>query len=415
MGHAPIVDLLVVGADAAGFAAAACAARKGASAALIKTGGEPNEEGFALEPPNFVWRLLDLQQYELRFETVEEYASLHHSGPAISTFGDSAKTAEALAAIDPALAHLWPQFAEEAESHAPDPGESRRISARQFLSANAVLDDYFADERLKTHLINALVAPYGLSGDEIGSAEALSSIEGWRRRQTSRRALGDSLKSAAQSANVEIAAGRLQSLEHVDSKFWRAVTDEGKELRSRAVMASSALIGEAAGLRVACGGSPLVRRSGAEAVVKIRYDRRPKLPGKSARARYFTAPDRTAIIRARNSMREGRIPEDAPMAIEIAGKEVVVRAPFCPSRLRENGELRDWTGQDRQILGRQAAAAVERALGAIGVIREIEVAIGPDAAAGLQRRSFVSPPIPAPPPSPDPIGAAAALAIQLSR
>jgi hypothetical protein len=181
-------------------------------------------------------------------------------------------------------------------------------------------------------------------------------------------------------------------------------------------MASSALLAEAAGLRVDAGGTPLRRRSGTQATIRIRYDRKPKLSAKDAAAGFFIAADRQAIIRARNGMIEGKLEDEAPLAFEIRGKEIFARAPFCPARLVDNGETREWTGQDRQILGRQTAAFIEKRLpGVTGTPREIEVTIGPDVASGLRRRSFDVPPTPAPAPSADPIGAAAALALEISR
>jgi hypothetical protein len=178
-------------------------------------------------------------------------------------------------------------------------------------------------------------------------------------------------------------------------------------------MASSAVIGEAAGLRIGCGGSPLLRRNGVEAVIHIRYDKRPKSPA-GASGVFFTAKDRQSLIAARNAMIDGRIDENLPLSFEIDGKDIVARAPFCPARLRENGEDRDWSGQDRQVLGRLATELIKRRLGgAVVNIREIDVTVGPDVAAGLKRRNFDAPQIPAPPPSPDAIGAAALLALEL--
>ncbi len=205
------------------------------------------------------------------------------------------------------------------------------------------------------------------------------------------------------------------SLTRADAKQWKAATDAGRDLRAKAVMASSAMIGESAGLRIGCGGSPLLRRNGAAAVIHIRYDKRPKPPGGNS-GPFFTAADRQSLIAARNAMIEGKIEENAPLSFEIDGKDIIARAPFCPARLRENGEDRDWTGQDRQVLGRQAAELIGRRLGGgVGNVREIEVTIGPDVAAGLKRRNFDAPQIPAPAPSLDTIGAAASLALELVR
>lgn len=408
------IDLLIIGADAAGLAAAACAARLGAKTALVATGGEPPEEGFAAEPPNFVWRLLDLHQYELKFEDSDERVSLFgDNGRTLSTTGDPARAGTALAGREAALGELYPAFVADMKRRAasPDAGPA----GDRYLSANALLDDYFADEDLKAHLLAAHVAPFGLAGDEAGSAEALATLAAFPRRRGPARALADALRKSAEEAGVEFASGRLQSLRRGEGKMLRAQSEDGGELRLRRAMASSAVVGEAAGLLVTCGASALLRRLGAEAVIRIRYDKRPKAPVANG-ALFFTAADRKAFLRARTNMIEGVIDEEPPLSFEIIGKEIVARAPFCPARLRAGGEERDWTGQDRQVLARNAASLIERRLGGdVGSVREVEVTIGPDIATGLRRRSFAGPSLPAPAPSPDPIGAAAALAMELVR
>lgn len=407
-------DLLVIGADSAGVAAAACAARQGASAAILATGGETPPDGRVIEPPNFVWRLLDLHLFDLRFDPAPARTTLVGDGKdMLSTSDDAVSGVEAR---DATVDHLWPAFTAEMKRKGEGKaGGEAAQSPDPYLSANALLDDFFADDRLKTHLASAFVAPFGLAGDEAGSAQALAFAGAMTGRQTSARAMADALTTAAQSAGVEFPNGKLLSLARADARQWKAATDAGRDLRAKAVMASSATIGEAAGLRIGCGGSPLLRRNGAEAVIHIRYDKRPKPPaGKGGL--FFTAADRQSIVSARNAMIEGRIDENAPLSFEIDGKDIIARAPFCPSRLRENGEDRDWTGQDRQVLGRQAADLIRTRLGGgVGNVREIEVTIGPDAVAGLKRRNFDTPQIPAPPPSPDAIGAAASLALELVR
>lgn len=408
------VELLVIGADAAGLAAAACAARSGASAALVATGTECEDDRAVIEPPNFVWRLLDLHQYELRFEPPAPRTTLFANGtPPLSTLDDAMETGRRLGAKVPALEALWPAFLDDMRRMLTADGEGELAPDRR-QTANAALDDYFSDEELKTHLVGALLTPFGLVGDEAGSAQALAGAGAWASRRTDARALREALGAAAASAGVDIVEGRLSALVR-DGKAWCAVMEDGREIRARAVMASSAFVGEAAGIRVAAAGAALARRAGAEATIRIRYDRKPKIAARAAAA-YFAATDRKAIIRARNSMLEGRLDEEAPIAFEIRGKEIIATAPFCPARLRDNGELREWTGQDRQILGRQAAALIASRLGgAVGAPREIDVTIGPDVAAGMKRRSFAPPAAPAPAPSHDPIGAAAALALELVR
>lgn len=416
MARRATIDLLVIGADAAGLAAAACAARRGAKTALAATGDEPAAAGRVDEPPNFVWRLLDLHHYDLRLDAPGERVTLAADGARVlSTSANAAGAAEALAARDAALGPLWRSFAERiGDSTARSAERESDPPADVFLSANDLLDDYFADEALKAHLLSAFAAPFGLAGDEAGSAAALAAAGAAPRRRTSATALAEALIAAAKKSGVDLAAGKLQSLARIDGKIWKATMDSGREIRARQAMASSALIGEAAGLNIDCAGSPLVRRLGAEATIKIRYDKRPAGEGAMRNGVYYTAENRDQLIRARNSMIDGRLDDAPPLAFEIDGKEIVARAPFSPARIREGDEEREWTGQDRQVLGRQAASIIEKRLRRVGAIREIEVTIGPDPESGLRRRTFDRAAIPAPPPSDDAIGAAARLAMELA-
>lgn len=407
MNARPVVDLLVIGADVAGAAAAACAARRGASVAMMATGGEAPAFGLIDEPPDFVWRILDLHLRGLDLEPPAAHTT-KAGAEALTTTRDAARTSELLAARGNVLEHLWPAFTASMNTVA-----GRDFSSpEKFLSANALLDDYFADELLKAHLVSSCLAPFGLAGDEAGSAAALACAAAPARRRVRAGALVEALAAIADEAGVEKVQGKLSALIRTDGKTLKAVSDSGREMRAKAAMASSALIGEAAGLRISCEGSPLVRRAGAEALIRIRYEKR--APQKGEGSVYHTAADREAIARARDAMIDGRIEDEPHLSFETDGKEIVARAAFCPAAISDGGEMRDWTGQDRQILGRRAASVIEKTLGVdLGPPREIEVFIGADAKSGLQRRSFDMPAIIAPAPSADPVGAAAKLALEL--
>ncbi|MGD9801424.1 MAG: hypothetical protein AB7F91_06360 [Parvularculaceae bacterium] len=399
-------DLVVIGADMAGLAAAGCAARRGAQTALLRTGGEAPVEGAVAEPPNAVWRLLDLQQYDLKFEAPPVHASIAEKRP-LATSDDPVRDGRALASRESALEHLWPSFIADMGRIGAADGVDR------YLSANAVLDDYFADEMLKTHALSLCAAPFGLAGDEAGSAQALG-VAAAARRVIPAQALHGALLRAAEAAGVEIVREKAEALSRSENKLWKATLDGGEEIRAKTVMASSALIAEAFGLRIETGGSPLLRRQGVEAFIRLRIEKAPKSALARKNAVFFTAPDRAAIRRARDAMIAGEIDEEPPLTFEIVGREIIARAPYCPARLVENGEEREWSGQDRQILGRHAASVIEKRLGGGASLREIEVLIGPDVGAGLRRRDFDAPAVPAPPPSKDPVAAAAALALELT-
>jgi hypothetical protein len=427
MAQRPAIDLLVIGADAAGCAAAGSAQRLGATTALIPTGLERKTEGYAPAPPNFVWRLLDLHRYGLRLDPADAQTQHLPDGTSVSIGPDAHKTARALGERQGALEFQWADFAASMKRARLRDRKARvarkngRITDDRrtddfFASANAVLDDRFEDEGIKTHLVSMLLAPFGLAGDEPGSSAALVELaSGWPQR-ASGVSIDDALEAAARDRGVDMPLARVKTLAFIDGRIWSASLEDGSEIRARQAIASSALIADALGIYAEADGSPLRRMRGSEAMIRLSYQRVPELEGAAQDGVHHIASDRRAIIRARDAMIEGRLEETSPLTFEIIGKEIVARAPYCPARLAENGHFRDWTGQDLQILGRQAAAEIGKLLKAdVGPPSAIDAKIGPDAAAGLRLRSLGAPPLPAPPPSLDMIGAAAALAMKVLR
>ncbi len=400
-------DFIVIGGGLPGLAAACCAARRGAEAALALTGHEAPVEGRVAEPSTSLWRLLELHQYELVFEPPPQHVSLLEEG-ALATGDDPARVGRSLAARNPELEQLWPAYAKEMARG----GDKRRDGLERFLSANALLDDYFDDEALKAHLVAAYVAPFGLSGDEAGSAEALFPLGGRRQRFVSGVALMRALTQAAEAAGVEIVEDRLHSIARGEGKSWRVNFEGGRDIRARTAMASSAFAAEAFGLCVTTSGSPLARRKGVGATIRLKYEKKPQALADWNGAVFHIADDRASLRVARDKMIEGALPEAPPLSFEVNGKDIIARMHFCPSRLVENGEAREWTGQDRQVLGRCVAGVLEKRLAV--PVEVSEVLIGPDVEGGLARRDFLTPAIPAPPPSLDPINAAAALAWELT-
>lgn len=427
MAQRPTYDLLVAGADAAGLAAAAAAARLGAKAVVVPTGHEPRAAGLKPSPPNFVWRLLDLHRFDLK--AVGAGRTLTHLAEdgAVETFADPGRTARQLAAREAALEYAWPDFIEAmARAKAfdePRAGERARrpapvglpLADAPYQTAMAILDDRFGDDALKAHVLMTALAPLGLAGDEPGSALALFDIAAADpAHRVDAEALADALAAAAKEAGVAVETRKLRGLVREGERLWTATFDEGPDLRAARSIASTALGAEAAGFAVEAGGSPLRRQAGAEATIRLRYARKPRLRSGESAGLHHIAADSRALARARDAMLEGRIDDAMPLTFEIHGREIVARAPFAPSAIRENGGMRDWTGQDLQILGRMAAGAIGRRLDpACGAPQSIDAALGPDVAAGLRKRRFAPGKLLAPAPSADAVGAAAALAMKL--
>lgn len=430
MAHRQSYDLMVIGAEAAGFAAAAAANRLGGRAVVLRAGSEPRPAGLRPSPPNFVWRLLDLHRFELK--TIEAGLAVTHlaEGERVPTHPDGAKTARLLAARDATLEHFWPDFLQAmARAKAADPpptdDKGRRVKSagglalvdRPHASAIEILDDRFSDEALKAHVLMTALAPLGLAGDEPGSATALFDFEAAAPpHRVDAEALQDALAAAAKDAGAVIEDAMLVSLAREGERLWIARLEDGEEVRAARAIASSALVAEAAGLLADAGGSPLRRQAGVEATIRLRYAKKPRVKSGEGAQTHHIAADKRALARARDAMLEGRIDDAMPISFEIRGREIVARAPFAPASIRENGGMRDWTGQDLQILGRAAAAAIGRRLDpAAGAPQSVDATLGPDVAAGLRRRDFSLDALTVPAPSVDQVGAAAALAVKLMR
>jgi phytoene dehydrogenase-like protein len=435
-------DLVVIGAEPAGLAAAAVAARQGARVALFRAG-----EGIARGPsttgvPDFVWRKLDLHESGLDAKPVSARISLFEGGRSLETYASATKTRDALERAGLPDHHLWADFTDTLEREWEE-GESltRRaaaknggapalaalasprgpdIAARLTATTRAVLDDYFADDDLKTHLASVALAPLGLGGDEPGSGLALasmSSADGWRVRSGGRGpALADVLEEAARRAGVEFIEARIVGLQPSDDKFHQLALESGETLKARHVMAASVAAAARVALPIAPALAPIARRSGAVADIRIRFAKAPPPPAGDRDAIFFIAESVETFADARDAALEGRLPERPPVSFEFARDEIVVHAPYCPASLVVDGEERDWTEQDRQAFGRMIVQRLAPYLNGVSqAARRIEVKISPAGApqgasgTGASRLGGVV----APPPGHDAIGAAAKLALDL--
>ena len=186
-----------------------------------------------------------------------------------------------------------------------------------------------------------------------------------------------------------------------------------ERVRVKRVFASTRAAAASGGFAVAGAPSPLDRRRGMRASFHLRYDDPPTIGDDATGVRYFIGAGRDGAVRARDAMLEGRLADDAPVMFEIDGNDIYATAAFCPARICEDDVLRDWTGQDRQALGRQVAERISAFLDhADAPPSSITTVLGeaPDIA-HANRRLFPVEAI-APPPSLDPVGAAAQMIME---
>lgn len=431
-------DLVVIGAEAAGYAAAACAARHGASVALVRAGERKARGGSTPGVPDFVWRKLNLETAGLDVEPVSARVSLFEDGSSIATYPSAKKTREALEKSAEGDHHLWADFSAELErrwregadvayaSAAAKIGETPLLDSlrtkdgaaaagRLAATTAEILEDYFSSAPLKAHLASVALGPFGLGGDEPGSAlglAAMSESAAWRVRPGGKAgALIEALTRAAIEAGVVMPESRLKGLGPFDQKKRSLILEDGGLIEARRIMASSIEIAARADIEVAPSFSPLARRDGAVADIRLKFKKAPEAPAHGKDALYFIAESLNDFAEARDAALEGRIADNMPISFEYLRDEVIVHAPYCPAYLKTEDEIREWSEQDRQALGMAVVRRLEPFLnGAAKSVKRIDIRV---AAAAAPPGDDAASAVPAPPPGLDPIGAAARLALEL--
>ena len=426
-------DLVVFGAEPSGLAAAACAAKSGARCAVIKTGLEPTEVASAPHIPNFVWRQLDLQDTGLIVEPVSARVSLFEDGRSIATFPDHHRTREALLDKSPSDGALWIDFSDEMArkqrknektpaticDRLADAERRPTLDSAETDPLTDILDDYFFDADLKTHLSTVAGIAFGLSGEEPGSGRALASLsmrEAWPVKNGDILAM--TMERVCERAGVERFSSAVRRMERVDARAIDIDFELGDDIRTRALMASSARLAVMAGLPLAGDTAALVNFENAEAYVSVKLADQPVRPdvdGAGDNTVFFIAESPDEIRAARDAVLEGRTPENPPLTFEFSEKEIIVRTPYCPKLLASEDGPREWTGQDRQVLGKQIVQRLGKYLnGALTNVQRTDVKIHGASELEPERRiATEAVELMAPEPDLDEIGAAARLALRL--
>lgn len=433
-------DLVVIGADLAGLAAAACAARQGADiearVLIIRTGDEPTSAGSTPCVPDFVWRRLNLHESAFAARPVDALVTLLSDGRSVTTIQNRRRSGAALTEADHDPLGVWPEVMREWDGvwksaygvmlQATKSGarildhlrsdEGAMLAEQLCAPLETVLDDCFEDDSLKTHLAASALMPFGLAGDEPGSALALSALSDqawWRWRAGGKgAALVDALEAACAAAGVDAIESDVVSVERQDGKDRRVVLADGTTIRAKAVMTANAHLPVATRLNAAPALSPLSRREGASAEIRVKLARPAQPPGDHKHAVYFLAGSIECLKAARDAALEGRVHEEPPLYFEINRDEIIVRAPYCPAALYADNEPREWGEQDRQMLGRIVVERLGSALnGAVKNVRRVDVKISARGLDPTPRAENVG--VIAPPTSHDEIGAAARLAMEL--
>ncbi|MEZ5894336.1 MAG: hypothetical protein R3C58_14480 [Parvularculaceae bacterium] len=376
-------DILVIGDDEAALCAAAAAAKAGARTGLVRQEDRRRKlsPGSAPAVPNFVWRRLDLQDYDLVLEPASARVTLFKDKEPLATYANPRETADALAAtgVDDSL--LWRDFISDAAAIADDnylassylngAVESGKSFA-SFISDPSALDrasrffgpcadllgDYFTDDRLMTHVAAHALGPGGYGDREIGSTAAVVSFfseESWRvRTPKDAQSLRAVLELVCQNAGVEMLSGAVRDVASVNGKPSMLTVGDVEKIRVKYIFFATPDAASEAGALHNHGSAPGERAEHATLTMRFRLSEPIDPPTGDDKAVFQIIDSHDDIQGARDAAVLGKLYEKPPIEFEFtAAGEIVARTAYLPGAFYEDGEWRGWTGQDRQ-----AAAAL---------------------------------------------------------
>jgi len=378
------IDILVIGADAPGYATAACAARSGARVALAPAPGVGGTGAARAARPGVsdaLWRRLDLHATGLVLAPAPARVSLLGEGRTFATYRSAQATRARLAADSAADAEILDDFyAHLAALRAyGDPVALRmaggaRIDGAETLtklfaapraletardlmrSADDMIGGFFATEEARAHFAATAMMTARRAPREAGAAHAAAAALDARlwptRADASGPTLEAALRAAAVEAGVELHEAALVRVAHLDKRTREATLADGEYVRTRLILCSTPATARAAGLTPGEAGAALPARACLEATVALKLDDRPDTPGDGEPddAVFYIADSVEELQDAHDAAVLGDLGDRPPLSFEIFGDALVVRAPYCPQRFRDAEGFRPWTEQDRQAL-----------------------------------------------------------------
>ncbi|MBL4619236.1 MAG: hypothetical protein JKX88_03955 [Marinicaulis sp.] len=370
-------DLLVGGGDEASLCAAACAARSGARVGLLRSRREAKRRADAsiCAVPNFVWRRLDLQDFGIKLEPVSARVTLMAEDQSVATYASPRATDEALAKNGSEDHLLWQSFvgdmaqlnqASSAANGSASPkngvktftaflADRRQLSALGQLSGSCtdLLDDYFSDPKLKTHVAAHALGVAGLGGRELGTASVLPEFldeSAWRVRVGEGQSpLRTTLETICEESGVTMIEGALQLVSIESGKYKTVEISGGETLKARVVFFASPEAAVLAGVETPFLSLPTGRS--ATAIMRFKLKKSIEPPAADETAMFQIVDSIKELQEARDCAVNGQLPDPLPIEFEFADNgDLIAQTKYCPKAFKEENEWRDWTGQDRQIV-----------------------------------------------------------------
>lgn len=381
-------DILVVGDEEPALCAAACAAKSGARIGVLKK-NDARRKNFVASisaVPNFVWRRLDLQNYDLSLVPVGARVTLLNGSKTVSTHANSRDTMDALIAADIKDHLLWPDFQNEVASlnggnYLSSAQYSGQISSRKSLAALLsdpyaldrtarmfgpcadVLDDYFSDDALKTHLAAHALSSSGFGPKERGSAAALVNFldeASWRvRPDKNAPSIRSILEKICQQEGVTFLSGRVTEITPASGKYLALSVGTDERFKAKYIFFATPDTARQFGAHEHLTAPTIDAAGHATFSVKFKLAEMVDLPVGDNADIFQIIDDPSELQAARDKAVAGRFPEKLPVEFEFTRHgEIVARSSYLPGAFFDDGEWRGWTGQDRQA----AAALIKERL-----------------------------------------------------
>ncbi len=413
-------DILIVGDDEASLAAAAAAAKAGAHIAVLRLPARKKRSPAATPAvPNFVWRRLDLQDYDLTLEPVSACVTLLKEGAPVASYLSARETAAGLEAAGLEDHLVWSDFhtdmaalAEEGYlTNALFRGEAPSVrqfaaflgapqslgkAARLFGPCADMLDDYFTDAGLKTHVAAHALSPAGAGPREAGTSAALLEFleaDAWRvRTPKDSPSLRAVLERVCQDAGVVFIAEKIVAATSSSAKQVTISFANEDKIKVKTVFFATPDMAAVMGARGGACMNGLGYKGHAVFTMRFRLADEVAPPAGDVKALFQIVDHADDLQNARDAAVEGRLYERLPVEFEFAPNgELIARSSYLPAAFYEDGDWRGWTGQDRQaVAGLIRERLTSRMPGLASQIRrsETEVAAppsGPSPFAGCDR------------------------------
>ena len=372
------VDFLIVGDDVASFCAAGCAARNGASVTLVVAPRPVWAKTRGADPaiPNFVWRRLDLQRYDLKIQEVSARVTLFPENKSVATYSETRRTVRMLMENENPDHEVWEDFINEASALARDDfifglaqdsssdpsmllqtlfSEEATLSRAYSISGSAteLLDDYLQDEHLSAHVAAHALSAAGLGAGESGSTATLADFYGgdaWLARDgEDGQSVMRALTAACEDAGVNLLSGVAKPSD--EDRAQGLVSVNGDVVKAKKVFFATPGAAARAGADW-CAPHGVIRCSDrATATLRLSLKEPIDSPSEDKSAVFQIIDSLADLQDARDDVVKGRLPDRSPVEFEfMMNGDILARTSYVPAAFYEDGESRGWTGQDQQAI-----------------------------------------------------------------